>query len=95
MDSSGFDPSVSEDPVKSLASDFGFEENFNHKLKVEERKNNQNRAVAPREPPPVPPLPPRKASYTPSNPLPPPPVSKDRAVSSLQANSFTTSTKPE
>ncbi|XP_056295348.1 inositol polyphosphate 5-phosphatase OCRL [Pseudoliparis swirei] len=69
------------DPVKSLASDFGFEDNFNHTLKVEEKKNHQNRIVAVREPPPVPPLPPRKASSTPSNPLPPLPVSKDRAVS--------------
>uniref|UniRef100_A0A3Q3NRH5 phosphoinositide 5-phosphatase n=1 Tax=Labrus bergylta TaxID=56723 RepID=A0A3Q3NRH5_9LABR len=55
--------------VQSLASDFGFEENFNHALKVEEKKNHQNRLVASREPPPVPPLPPRKASYTPTNPL--------------------------
>ncbi|XP_019133963.1 inositol polyphosphate 5-phosphatase OCRL isoform X1 [Larimichthys crocea] len=84
------------DPVQSLASDFGFEESFNHTLKVEEKKNHQNRIVASREPPPVPPLPPRKASYTPSNPLPPPPpVPKERAVS-LQAkdNSFITS-KPD
>ncbi|XP_041653295.1 inositol polyphosphate 5-phosphatase OCRL isoform X2 [Cheilinus undulatus] len=82
--------------VQSLASDFGFEENFNHALKVEEKKNHQNRLVASREPPPVPPLPPRKASYAPSNPLPPPPVPKDRAVS-LQAkdNSFNASTKPD
>uniref|UniRef100_A0A3B4ZV68 phosphoinositide 5-phosphatase n=1 Tax=Stegastes partitus TaxID=144197 RepID=A0A3B4ZV68_9TELE len=49
------------DPVQSLASDFGFEDNFNHALKVEEKKNHQNRLVASREPPPVPPLPPRKA----------------------------------
>ncbi|KAM4622182.1 inositol polyphosphate 5-phosphatase OCRL isoform 2-T2 [Polymixia lowei] len=68
------------DPAKSLASDFGFEDNFNHTLKVEEKKNQQNRLVASREPPPVPPLPPRKGSYTPSNPLPPPPVPKDRAT---------------
>ncbi|CAJ1058884.1 inositol polyphosphate 5-phosphatase OCRL isoform X1 [Xyrichtys novacula] len=82
--------------VQSLASDFGFEENFNHSLKVEEKKNHQNRIVASREPPPVPPLPPRKASYTPSNPLPPPPIPKDRAAS-LQAkdNSFTANTKPD
>ncbi|XP_074505500.1 inositol polyphosphate 5-phosphatase OCRL isoform X4 [Sebastes fasciatus] len=71
----------SGDPVQSLASDFGFEDNFNHALKVEEKKNHQNRIVAVREPPPVPPLPPRKASYTPSNPLPPTPVPKERAVS--------------
>uniref|UniRef100_A0A3Q3VSB2 phosphoinositide 5-phosphatase n=1 Tax=Mola mola TaxID=94237 RepID=A0A3Q3VSB2_MOLML len=48
--------------IQSLASDFGFEDNFNHSLKVEEKKNNQNRIVASREPPPVPPLPPRKAN---------------------------------
>ncbi|XP_033948411.1 inositol polyphosphate 5-phosphatase OCRL isoform X1 [Pseudochaenichthys georgianus] len=67
--------------VQSLASDFGFEDNFNHALKVEEKKNYQNRIVAVRDPPPVPPLPPRKASQAPSNPLPPPPIPKDRAVS--------------
>ncbi|XP_068571186.1 inositol polyphosphate 5-phosphatase OCRL isoform X3 [Cebidichthys violaceus] len=72
------------DPVQSLALDFGFEDNFNHAHKVEEKKNHQNRIVAVRDPPPVPPLPPRKASYAPSNPLPPPPIPKDRAVS-LQA----------
>uniref|UniRef100_A0A3Q1EX59 phosphoinositide 5-phosphatase n=1 Tax=Acanthochromis polyacanthus TaxID=80966 RepID=A0A3Q1EX59_9TELE len=42
---------VSKDPVQSLASDFGFEENFNHALKVEEKKNHQN----------LPPLPPHRA----------------------------------
>uniref|UniRef100_A0A667ZDK1 phosphoinositide 5-phosphatase n=1 Tax=Myripristis murdjan TaxID=586833 RepID=A0A667ZDK1_9TELE len=69
------------DPAQSLASDFGFEDNFNHSLKVEEKKNHQNRIVAPREPPPVPPLPPRKGSYIPTNPLPPTPVPKERATS--------------
>ncbi|XP_061747800.1 inositol polyphosphate 5-phosphatase OCRL isoform X2 [Nerophis ophidion] len=68
--------------VQSLASDFGFEDNFDHTLKVEEKKNQQNRMVAPREPPPVPPLPPRKASFTPSYQLPAPPHLKERAVSS-------------
>uniref|UniRef100_A0A672FZT6 phosphoinositide 5-phosphatase n=1 Tax=Salarias fasciatus TaxID=181472 RepID=A0A672FZT6_SALFA len=58
--------SVFEDPVQSLASDFGFENTFNHALKVEEKKNHQNRIVAARDPPPVPPLPPRKASFTPT-----------------------------
>uniref|UniRef100_A0A672FZI2 phosphoinositide 5-phosphatase n=1 Tax=Salarias fasciatus TaxID=181472 RepID=A0A672FZI2_SALFA len=62
--------SVFEDPVQSLASDFGFENTFNHALKVEEKKNHQNRIVAARDPPPVPPLPPRKASFTPTAPLP-------------------------
>uniref|UniRef100_A0A3B4TPM7 phosphoinositide 5-phosphatase n=1 Tax=Seriola dumerili TaxID=41447 RepID=A0A3B4TPM7_SERDU len=74
--SEGVNPSKS---AGSLASDFGFEDNFNHTLKVEEKKNHQNRIVASREPPPVPPLPPRKASYTPSTPLPPTPVSKERS----------------
>ncbi|XP_062416552.1 inositol polyphosphate 5-phosphatase OCRL isoform X4 [Pungitius pungitius] len=69
------------DLVQSLASDFGFEDQFNQALKVEEKKNHQNRIVAVREPPPIPPLPPRKASYAPSNPLPAVPSPKDRAVS--------------
>uniref|UniRef100_A0A3Q1B9E4 phosphoinositide 5-phosphatase n=1 Tax=Amphiprion ocellaris TaxID=80972 RepID=A0A3Q1B9E4_AMPOC len=58
---SSFLLTVSKDPVQSLASDFGFEDNFNHALKVEEKKNHQNRIVASREPPPVPPLPPHRA----------------------------------
>ncbi|XP_075337839.1 inositol polyphosphate 5-phosphatase OCRL isoform X2 [Odontesthes bonariensis] len=83
-------------PGQSLATDFGFEESFNHTLKVEEKKNHQNRIVASREPPPVPPLPPRKASFAPTNPLPPAPVLKDRAVS-LQTGdiSMITSSKPD
>uniref|UniRef100_A0AAY4C8S5 phosphoinositide 5-phosphatase n=1 Tax=Denticeps clupeoides TaxID=299321 RepID=A0AAY4C8S5_9TELE len=46
------------------ASEFGFEENFNHSVKVEEKKNQQNCVVAPREPPP--PLPPldRNSSWS-------------------------------
>ncbi|XP_055368394.1 inositol polyphosphate 5-phosphatase OCRL isoform X2 [Betta splendens] len=52
--------------VQSLASDLGLVENFNHTVKIEEKKNHQNRLVASREPPPVPPLPPRKASQSPS-----------------------------
>uniref|UniRef100_A0A4W6FUI0 phosphoinositide 5-phosphatase n=1 Tax=Lates calcarifer TaxID=8187 RepID=A0A4W6FUI0_LATCA len=67
------------DPVQSLASDFGFEDNFNHALKVEEKKNHQNRIVASREPPPVPPL---------------PPLPKERAVS-LQAKDNSFNTKPD
>ncbi|KAJ8398012.1 hypothetical protein AAFF_G00433590 [Aldrovandia affinis] len=55
------------DPALSLALDFGFEDHFNHTLKVEEKKNQQNLIVALREAPPVPPLPPRKVSYIPSN----------------------------
>ncbi|XP_061091151.1 inositol polyphosphate 5-phosphatase OCRL isoform X1 [Conger conger] len=63
-----------QDPALSLALDFGFEDHFNHTLKVEEKKNQQNRIHATREapPPPVPALPPRKApSYTPPPGLPP------------------------
>ncbi|KAI5630024.1 inositol polyphosphate 5-phosphatase OCRL-1 isoform X1, partial [Silurus asotus] len=47
-----------------LVTDFGFEDHFNHGLRVEEKKNRQNRIVAPREapPPPTPPLPPRKGN---------------------------------
>ncbi|XP_076877050.1 inositol polyphosphate 5-phosphatase OCRL isoform X3 [Brachyhypopomus gauderio] len=56
------------DPSVSLAKDFGFENHFNHAVKVEEQKNQQNRTavqnrvLVQREapPPPVPPLPPRK-----------------------------------
>ncbi|XP_066505099.1 inositol polyphosphate 5-phosphatase OCRL isoform X2 [Hoplias malabaricus] len=66
----------------SLVRDFGFEENFNHALKVEEKKNQQNRIVAQREPPPIPPplppLPPRKGSYTPSTAAVSGPPAKDR-----------------
>uniref|UniRef100_A0A3B3UU48 phosphoinositide 5-phosphatase n=1 Tax=Poecilia latipinna TaxID=48699 RepID=A0A3B3UU48_9TELE len=46
-------------------------EGLKNPVKVEEKKNQQNRIVASREPPPVPTLPPRKASFPPSNPLPP------------------------
>lgn len=81
----------SPDPVQTLASDFGFEDNFNHSLKVEEKKNNQNRIAPPRQNPPIPPLPPRKAPYVPSN---PPLAAKERAVP-IQANTFTPNTKPE
>lgn len=65
-----------------LATDFGFEENFNHCLKVEEKKNQQNRMVAQREPPPppVPPLPPRKGTYTPSTNLTAAPPTKERPL---------------
>uniref|UniRef100_A0A8C5BVX6 phosphoinositide 5-phosphatase n=1 Tax=Gadus morhua TaxID=8049 RepID=A0A8C5BVX6_GADMO len=79
-------------PTGSLASDFGFEDTFNralkveqshnHSLKVEDKKNQQNRLVASREPPwPPPPLchprhrlrcprterPPGRATATPSS----------------------------
>ncbi|TWW55226.1 inositol polyphosphate 5-phosphatase OCRL isoform X1 [Takifugu flavidus] len=82
------------DPVQMLASDFGFEDSFSNSLKVEEKKNHQNRIVPPRQQPPIPPLPPRKAPYVPSNPPPPPPVAKERAVP-IQANAFTPNAKPE
>lgn len=85
---------IKPDPVNALASDFGFENNFNNALKVEEKKNHQNRLVATREPPPVPPLPPRKTSYTPTDSLPPAPVPKDRAVS-LQNKELYTNVKSD
>ncbi|XP_076005138.1 inositol polyphosphate 5-phosphatase OCRL isoform X3 [Genypterus blacodes] len=84
-----------ENPAQSLAADFGFEDSFNHTLKVEEKKNHQNRLVAAREPPPVPPLPPRKASYIPSSPLPPAPIPKDRALSLQPKENVISSTKPD
>ncbi|XP_008418865.1 inositol polyphosphate 5-phosphatase OCRL isoform X1 [Poecilia reticulata] len=62
------------------ASEYGFGEGLKNPVKVEEKKNQQNRIVASREPPPVPTLPPRKASFPPTNPLPPPPVPKDSAA---------------
>lgn len=92
---SAFQSSSWKDPAQTLASDFGFEDNFNNTLKVEEKNNHQNRIVAPREPPPVPPLPPRKASYVSSNPQPPPPPIPKERVISLPANSVTSSSKPE
>uniref|UniRef100_A0A3P9HVD0 phosphoinositide 5-phosphatase n=1 Tax=Oryzias latipes TaxID=8090 RepID=A0A3P9HVD0_ORYLA len=70
-------------PVQSLASDFGFEQNFCHALKVEEKKNHQNRITASREPPPVPSLPPRKTPSAPTNPVPPAPIMKSKATSSV------------
>lgn len=79
-----------------MLADFGFEPNFNNALKVEEKKNQQNRFVASREPPPIPSLPPRKASIPPSSPLPPPPIQKDKPVSEqAKGSSAVTSTKPE
>lgn len=87
-------PFVSLDPVQTLASDFGFEDSFNQSLKVEEKKNNQNRIATPRQHPPVPPLPPRKAPYVPSTLPPVPPAAKERAVP-IQANTFTHNAKPE
>ncbi|CAG08363.1 unnamed protein product, partial [Tetraodon nigroviridis] len=83
-----------QDPAQTLASDFGFEDSFNHSLKVEEKKNHQNRTAPPRQQPPVPPLPLRKGPYVPSNLPPLPPAAKDRAVS-IQANAFTPNAKPE
>ncbi|KAL4631604.1 inositol polyphosphate 5-phosphatase OCRL-1 isoform X1 [Arapaima gigas] len=68
-----------QDLVASLALDFGFEERLDHGLKIEEKKNHQNREVPlrgpapllpPRRPPPLPP-----SSTTPlSRPLRAPPV---------------------
>ncbi|XDV37270.1 hypothetical protein PO909_006899 [Leuciscus waleckii] len=75
------------DSALSLATDFGFEENFNHCIKVEEKKNQQNRMVAQREPPPppVPPLPPRKGTYKPSTNLTAGLTAKERPTSALNA----------
>lgn len=86
---------ISDYSAQSLASDFGFEDNFNHTLKVEEKKNHQNRIVASRDPPPVPPLPPRKASFTPTYQLPPAPLPKERAVSSQAKDNSAGITRPE
>lgn len=81
------------DPNQMLV-DFSFCENFNNALQVEEKKNQQNRFVASREPPPVPTLPPRKASFPPTNPLPPTPVQKDKPVQA-KSSSAVTNSKPE
>ncbi|XP_067313632.1 inositol polyphosphate 5-phosphatase OCRL isoform X2 [Pseudorasbora parva] len=67
------------DSALLLATDFGFKENF----KVEEKKNQQNRAQ--REPPPVPPLPPRKGPYTPSTNVTAGLTTKERPSSALNA----------
>jgi len=75
------------DSALSLATDFGFEENFNHCMKVEEKKNQQNRIVAQREPPPppLPPLPPRKGTNKPSTNLTAGLTAKERPPSALNA----------
>uniref|UniRef100_H3DEA5 phosphoinositide 5-phosphatase n=1 Tax=Tetraodon nigroviridis TaxID=99883 RepID=H3DEA5_TETNG len=62
-------PFVPSDPAQTLASDFGFEDSFNHSLKVEEKKNHQNRTAPPRQQPPVPPLPLRKGFESTDRPL--------------------------
>ncbi|XP_016302061.1 inositol polyphosphate 5-phosphatase OCRL-1-like isoform X2 [Sinocyclocheilus anshuiensis] len=61
------------DSAISMATDFGFEE----------KKNQQNRIVAQREPPPppLPPLPPRKGTYTPSTNHTAGPTTKERPPS--------------
>ncbi|XP_051504969.1 inositol polyphosphate 5-phosphatase OCRL-like isoform X3 [Myxocyprinus asiaticus] len=73
--------------AQPLKTDFGFEENFNHSLKVEEKKNQQNRIIAQREPPPppVPPLPPRKGTHTPSTNLTAGPTTKERPLPTQNA----------
>ncbi|MED6276311.1 hypothetical protein CHARACLAT_001807 [Characodon lateralis] len=62
------------------ATEYGLADSLKNTAKVEEKKNQQNRIVASREPPPVPTLPPRKASFPPSNPLPPAPIQKEPAA---------------
>uniref|UniRef100_A0A3B4FVS3 phosphoinositide 5-phosphatase n=1 Tax=Pundamilia nyererei TaxID=303518 RepID=A0A3B4FVS3_9CICH len=79
-------------PTSSLVPDFGFENN--HTFQVEEKKNHQNRIVASREPPPLPPLPPRKASSIPSYPPRPAPVPKDRAASLQAKDRFDRADRP-
>ncbi|XP_012717241.2 inositol polyphosphate 5-phosphatase OCRL isoform X2 [Fundulus heteroclitus] len=66
------------------ATEYGFSDSLKNTIKAEEKKNQQNRIVASREPPPIPTLPPRKASIPPSTPLPPAPIPKE-AVAPLQA----------
>ncbi|XP_072292618.1 inositol polyphosphate 5-phosphatase OCRL isoform X2 [Eucyclogobius newberryi] len=87
-------PNLSNSMVQQKKTEFGFDGSINHTLQVEEKKNQQNRLVATRDPPPIPPLPPRKTAFSPSNPLPPPPVTKDRAAS-LQTKEFYANTKPD
>ncbi|KAM4733011.1 inositol polyphosphate 5-phosphatase OCRL isoform 2-T2 [Anableps anableps] len=78
------------------ATEYGFGESLKNTVKVEEKKNQQNRIVASREPPPVPTLPPRKASFPPSNPLPPAPVPKDSAAPfQARGSSVIPNTKPD
>ncbi|XP_063046238.1 inositol polyphosphate 5-phosphatase OCRL [Engraulis encrasicolus] len=74
------------DPSMVLASDFGFEDNFNHTLRVEEKKNQQNQqnrtsttsnnttthtASSTTAPPPPPPPPALSRDRLPAPPLPP------------------------
>uniref|UniRef100_A0A3Q2CG51 phosphoinositide 5-phosphatase n=1 Tax=Cyprinodon variegatus TaxID=28743 RepID=A0A3Q2CG51_CYPVA len=71
--------------VKSAQErDYAYVDSLKNTVKVEEKKNQQNRIVASREPPPIPTLPPRKASFPPSNPLPPAPIPKESSAA-LQA----------
>ncbi|KAJ8266502.1 hypothetical protein GJAV_G00131160 [Gymnothorax javanicus] len=83
-----------EGPGLTLA-DLGIEEPVNHTLKAEEKNLLPNRIGAAREPPPVPPLPPRKAPCNPSSapsPVlapkepPPPPPAKDDSVTPSSNN---------
>ncbi|XP_038145456.1 inositol polyphosphate 5-phosphatase OCRL isoform X2 [Cyprinodon tularosa] len=66
------------------STDYAYVDSLKNTVKVEEKKNQQNRIVASREPPPIPTLPPRKASFPPSNPLPPAPIPKESSAA-LQA----------
>ncbi|XP_041846141.1 inositol polyphosphate 5-phosphatase OCRL isoform X2 [Melanotaenia boesemani] len=77
-----------------LPTNVGFDESINHTVKVEEKKNHQNRIVASREPPPVPPLPPRRA-FAPSNPLPPLPDLQERDVSLQARDNSINNSKPD
>uniref|UniRef100_A0A665UUI1 phosphoinositide 5-phosphatase n=1 Tax=Echeneis naucrates TaxID=173247 RepID=A0A665UUI1_ECHNA len=56
-------------PSQSIATDFGFEENFNHALKVEEKKNHQNPSFTPSNPLPPAPVPKESTTLTSSTKL--------------------------
>ncbi|XP_052006114.1 inositol polyphosphate 5-phosphatase OCRL isoform X2 [Xyrauchen texanus] len=85
INNSTLEQPLKTDSAHSLATDFGFKEHFNHSVKVEEKKNQQNRIVAQREPPPVPPLPPRKGTHTPSTNLTAGPTTKERPLPAQNA----------
>ncbi|XP_051929451.1 inositol polyphosphate 5-phosphatase OCRL isoform X4 [Hippocampus zosterae] len=81
--------------ISTLPPAFNTNSTTHHPNAVEEKKNHQNRIVASRDPPPVPPLPPRKASFTPSYQLPPAPLPKERAVSSQAKDNSAGISRPD
>ncbi|XP_018602144.1 inositol polyphosphate 5-phosphatase OCRL-1-like isoform X2 [Scleropages formosus] len=80
----------SHGPGLTLAH-FGFEDHFSNAVKVDESKNQQNLFTTPREPPPVPPLPPRKAPYNPAAPIVGPAVKDRTPILQSKDGSFITS----